>query len=299
MDLLEMDETRTCNITSVGMALEALGIAPSGSEGGADLQAIADTYPEALGGAADRVGGELTKLRLPDYLQLVAIAEVLGDAEPTAANIRHAGARMEIDAKGRTEVEGAWKEIKNIHFLAKLARRFGVSAEVVTFNLTSNDPADEKERRNHRLDDFSALRGIGSRHRDQVEKMVDARNRREQLDALPAGDRRRRKLEQAVAKDEERGVLEGEALSPASLAEQEEQVPLQEYMDRVRQTIGVPLDEGAQVVVSMSGHYARLQAIAADHVIVDDPATRTSANRKVTWQEARAMGYFQSCLIIR
>jgi hypothetical protein len=51
--------------------------------------------------------------------------------------------------------------------------------------------------------------------------------------------------------------------------------------------------------VLISGHYVRLQAIFDDHVVVDDPAQQARANRKVTWEEARAMGYFKHRLVLQ
>jgi len=42
----------------------------------------------------------------------------------------------------------------------------------------------------------------------------------------------------------------------------------------------------------------RLQAIHDDHLVIDDPARAARANRKVTWEEARAMGYFNYRLVI-
>jgi hypothetical protein len=42
----------------------------------------------------------------------------------------------------------------------------------------------------------------------------------------------------------------------------------------------------------------RLQAVEDDHVVVDDPGSAGKANRKVTWEEARAMGYFAVGLVL-
>jgi hypothetical protein len=42
----------------------------------------------------------------------------------------------------------------------------------------------------------------------------------------------------------------------------------------------------------------RRDALHDDHVVVDDPARQARANRRVTWEEARAMGYFYYRLVL-
>jgi hypothetical protein len=124
------------------------------------------------------------------------------------------------------------------------------------------------------------------------------RNKREELAALSASSTRRRAaLEEDIAKEAAK-VDAMTDLSQAALGEDENLIPMQEYRERVRATIGAQVDRGAQVVVGLSGHYVRLQSLGDDHVIVDDPGRATRTNRKVAWEEARAMGYFASALVV-
>jgi hypothetical protein len=301
MDLLEgpvATETRTCNITSLSMTLEGLGKSPADFTGNKEaVRAAARVYGHVVATAADHADAELESLRMPDFVQLAAIAEELGSTVIDDEAIRTAATGSQPDAQGK-KIKGAWNSILDIYFLGRLARRFGVGADVVIFNLTSNDPTDSRERRRHASDDFYALRGIGSKRRSHVERMVDLRNKREELAALPASSTRRRaQLEEEIAKDAAK-VDAMTDLSQTALAEDENSIPMLEYKERVRATIGAQVDRGAQVVVGLSGHYVRLQSLGDDHVMVDDPGRSARANRKVTWEEARAMGYFASALVV-
>ena len=306
MDLLEgpvATETRTCNITSLAMTLEGLGKSPADFTGNKEaVRAAARVYGHVVAAAADHADAELESLRMPDFVQLAAIAEELGNTAIDDEAIKTAAIGSQPDEQGKKKVKGAWNSILDIYFLGRLARRFGVDANVVIFNLTSNDPTDPKQRKKHASDDFYALRALGVKskktRRTHVEKIVDLRNKREQLATLPASSTKRRaKLEEEIAK-EAATVDAMTDLSQAALDEDEKSIPMQEYKERVRATIGAQVDRGAQVVVGLSGHYVRLQSLGDDHVIVDDPGRAARANRKVTWEEARAMSYFASALVV-
>jgi hypothetical protein len=301
MNLLEgpvAEDTRTCNITSLAMALEGLGKSPADFTGNKEaVKAAARVYGHVVAEAADHANAELESLRMPDFVQLAAIAEEIGDTAIDDQAIKTAATGSKPDEQGK-KVKGAWNSILSIYFLGSIARRFGVDAKVVIFNLTSNDPTDPKLRKKHASDDFSALRAVGSKHRSHVEKIVDLRNKREELAALAASaTKRRAQLEKEIAKEETK-VDAMTDLSQPALDEDEKSIPMQEYREQVRATIGAKVDRGAQVVVGLSGHYVRLQSLGDDHVIVDDPGRSSRANRKVTWEEARAMGYFASALVV-
>ena len=50
---------------------------------------------------------------------------------------------------------------------------------------------------------------------------------------------------------------------------------------------------------SVSGHFVRLQSLDENHVLVNDPARDSRALTKLTYEEARAMGYFATRFVIR
>lgn len=260
IDLLEGPgrKTRTCNITSTAMALEALGKGPDKYRGDrAKLAAVAAKYHGHVAAAEHETGAALNDLRLPDFLELAAIAERLTGKQADDAAIQAA-------------MEAAWKDIKSVFFLATLARRFGAKAEPKPFTF------DPSKKRKEQSKDAYALRGIGDKHRTATETRVDARN---ELEAATGKGR-----EKAAAKYKNAAALPGE--------DAEAKVPLEAYKQAVADQIGAELDRGDQVVVGLSGHYVRLQSLHPDHVVVDDPANPGRLNRKVTWEEARAMAYF-------
>jgi hypothetical protein len=167
--------TRTCNITSLSMALEALGKSTNDYDSGKrdQIAAVAAAFkPEVAsarltvsgaGGDWDRFAG----LRLSDFMQLAAIAEVLTTSKPTAAQIA-------------TAAKTAWGKILSIYFLQDLAKRFGATTAVSPFTL---DPGKTFKERDKEAGQFKAW---ARKHRGKVEKLVDLRNQTEAAE----GDKR-------------------------------------------------------------------------------------------------------------
>ncbi|MFI7496033.1 hypothetical protein ACH9D2_15125 [Kocuria sp. M4R2S49] len=257
--------TRTCNITSVSMALEALGKSSADHDAGRRdaVVAAATVFSAQVRGAAHTVGGAeaaLAGLRLPDFVQLAAIAHELGAGRGGTA-VREAARR-------------AWARILSIAFLATLAESFGAHAEIKDFDL---DTAAEGT-------DYQALHAAG-KHRSAVEKLTDKRNQMEAATGAKR-DRLEREYDRLYASMQAKLRLRTDDISVAA------------YRQNVLSVIGPELDAGAQIVVYLRGHYVRLQAVHADHVVVDDPGQKARANRKVTYEEARAMAYFKKRLVI-
>jgi hypothetical protein len=265
--------TRTCNITSLGMALEALGRSPDDYTGNrAVVSAVAAAFKPEVAAATMKVSrggdwGAMAGLRMPDFLQLAAIAEQLKSAAASQEQIVSAA-------------KAAWSDILSIFYLEKLAKRFGVSTATKPFTL---DPSKERKEQGK---EAMAFKGWAKKYRSAVEKMTDTRN---QMEA--ATGRRRDKLEAeyaAMRKKLAAAFTDGAKGAPDLAA----------YKQAVLTQIAPELEGGAQVEVSIAGHYVRLQAIHDDHLVIDDPARAARANRKVTWEEARAMGYFNYRLVI-
>lgn len=267
--------TRTCNITSLSMALEAMGKSANDYDSAKrdQIAAVAAAFrPEVSSATLTVSGGDgdwgsFAGLRLSDFMQLAAIAELLKSGKPSAT---------EITAAAKT----AWGEILSIYFLGTLARRFGATTDIKPFTLDVSKTFKEQDKEAGR---FKAWAG---QHRSKTEQLVDLRNR-----MAAAEGKAREKIEaQYLAKRKELEAAFGEAADKA--------VDLESYRSAMTTQIGPELQRGSQVEVALAGHYVRLQAIHNDHVTVDDPAQVGRANRKVTWEEARAMGYFYYRLVI-
>lgn len=257
--------TRTCNITSLAMALESLGKSPADYTGkSSKIDAIAKVFSSEAGSAKMTVGKGVSGMRLSDFMQFAAIAEQLGS---------------DTSKKAVTAAAvSAWSKILSIGFLKTLASRFGTSGSVKLFSVDANATSKEKESETYKL------RKFGKKHRKATEKLVDARNKWEESGSdkdKAAYDKLKKPLDDALVGD---GI--------------EDDIGIEAYKSAVIEQIGAEMDGGSAVVVLLSGHYVRLQAIHDDHCVVDDPGRKSRANRKVLWPEARAMGYFSYRLVL-
>jgi hypothetical protein len=282
IDILETPpaaKTRTCNVTCLGMALESLGRTAEDFKGNrAAVVAAARVYNHKIVGdadsdrAADAIAGtgaaweNLVGLRLPDFLELAAIAHEMGK-DLTDDGVK-AGAKS------------AWDAILSWGNLQALAGLFGANATIKMFDATGI----KTDRRKHTKADSAVLAEHGNKTRMPVERYINAEN-------------------QAEATGSKRNIATAEALRPGyerAVADDsiDERLSLDTYRDHIVGTIGPELDAGNAVIVGLSGHFVRLQAIGSDHVIVDDPARDTRSATKLTFAEARAMGYFHMRFVI-
>jgi hypothetical protein len=273
IDILESPpptDTRTCNITSLAMALEGLGVSAASYTGSKEkVQAAAKFYSHKItgdatskAGAVDAVGGQgvswsqLVGMRLSDFLELAAIARSMPDTSDDGVK---AGAKA------------AWDSILSIGVLKELGGKFGASGSTKTFDATGAKSGKGKK------SDLDRLSSFGKEHRKNVEKYINARNK---------GD----------AKD----IAEYQKGYDAAMNDTDidDQLSIETYRDYVIEHIGADLDAGGSIVIALTGHYAKLQAILPDGVIVHDPARDSRAATKLSWKEARAMGYFKYRLVL-
>lgn len=263
IDVLETKtDTRTCNLTSLAMALEALGKSANDYAGSRDEVLAVARYtpyaPRVNGKVAGGTGsfGKLAALRLPDFLQLAAIAECL-----------HGGTS---DAEIQAAAQLAWARIvKTFDIHLQIAARFGVAGQTKVLEGGLG----------------GALGSIKKSARKEMQEVVDARNAAERSGA--AHDQ----AAYADARDAHAAALTGDKI--------EGKVPLDEYRAAVITHIGGELASGASVFMLMAAHYARVQMVSDDHVIVDDPGRDFRSGQKVLWEEARAMGYFKKRIVLR
>jgi len=280
INILEGKATRTCSVTSLAMALEGLGkgVATYGGDKPAVL-AVAKVYSSALG-EADVKGendasagdwGHMAALRLPDFLELAAIAHIANGATDPAS-IKAAAAV-------------AWNQIKQITFLGELAKDFGATATLKYFS-TSADPAPKgKHAQSH---SSTVLEGQGLDQRHRIDKVIDARNKME-AETDPA---RRAALKQVYdrLRDHDAAALNGQAI--------EKSLPVEEYKHSVISQLGAELASGAAIETHVINHFIRVHSVHEDHVVIDDPSQDARAHKKVLWEEARAQGMFEKRLVI-
>jgi len=281
----------TCNLTSLAMALEVIGIGPSSypSHFHDKLLAVAKIFHKDIAGDKDsknpgarlashgRDASKMTSLmglRFPDFLQLAAVVHKLGAKESTDENIIAAANQAVMDKP-------------HIGFLSDLSRDFGASPSSQSVKWDAD--AKKNHTANSKLEDFGEEnRGDHGSNR-RVEAMNTAKNLMER-ETNPAKKAALQKdYEALLAK--EKPALEGKGI--------ESTLSLETYQAAVTRDLGPFLDAGAGVIAGLSGHWTRLYAIDEQGVKVQDPGQWNRSEMKISWAEARAMGYFWTNLVIR
>jgi hypothetical protein len=281
-------KTRTCNITSLSMALEGLGKSAADYSGNRDVVlAVAKEFRPELkaaqlkGGGGKDDWGVLESLRLPDFMELAAIAEL---------------------AKGKTDSQSimsaasdAFDKILFMGFLGDLATRFGASADLRYFSYdgkqTHEVTSKGKTKEVAGTVEADKLGGASKDQRHDIDTLIDARNKAEALEGGDAKKHAKAQKEYEALKAHSANALSGKAA--------EKNVPLEAYKTAVTEQLGAELASGAAIETHVIGHFVRLRAIYPDHVIIDDPAQFGRAHKKVLWDEARAQGMFDKRLVIR
>jgi uncharacterized protein YraI len=286
VDILETeDNTRTCNMTVLGMALEGLGRNPNDYTGDKEkVKAAARVYQHKLVqdgakvGAVDATAGQgvawenLIGMRFPDFLQLVAIAQAMKDTSDEGVKA----------AQGE-----AYKNVTVWSNILDMGQMFKTTAKQKLFDPTGTRETKENRKKGIKHD-YKLLKEHGNKNRSPVEKFINQRNKAE-----------------ASGKQKDKDALE--KLRPAyeaAIADSgadsglDQRATLDGYRDHILEQVGADLDGGGSVIVGLSGHFVRLQSLSEDHVLVNDPARDTRSATKLTWAEARAMGYFAVRFVI-
>ncbi|MDA0174490.1 C39 family peptidase, partial [Solirubrobacter taibaiensis] len=121
----------TCNITSLAMALEALGKTGADYKHKALLPPIAAVFKGEIDDRAkDKQGTELTGLRLPDFVAMAAIAWQMG----------YQTGDKDAILKGGND---AFNKIPSADAIRTLAKDFGVPAKYGEFKLDKTDAKDK------------------------------------------------------------------------------------------------------------------------------------------------------------
>ena len=283
VDILEVPDvtkTRTCNVTVLGMALESLGKDASMYRGRWDgVEAAAGVYkhkldgsdPKSQRGAVDATQGQgasrtnLIGMRLPDFLELAAIALAMPNGTDESAV--KAGAKE------------AWDGILAWGNLQTLATQFGVSASIEYLDVSGTAKSKKKHT------DSKALRAHGQKHRPDVEKYLNAH-----IAAEESGSKKSKDKEDSLRPAYEAAVSNDDLDATVSI---------DAYREYVQKKVGAELDSGAAVIVGLANHFVKLQAIADDHIVVNDPARASRQGTVLSYEEARAMGYFHMRFVLR
>jgi hypothetical protein len=271
------DIFNTCNITSLSMALEALGKDTKDYKHKELIPPIGEYFANDIANKADAAAKVADKgllgLRLPDYIAMAAIARAMGYEQGTTKDIEAAGnVAFGSDTKQRKLA------IQHVDTLTALADDFGVQARYGAFKL---DPGAKRDTGSQDLDDFA-------------EKQFEGTKAGAALSALQAKLAKEKDPERQAALEKQLATLTKKVdAAKTADAEIEGKVPLERYKRQVLAQLGPELDRGRQVIVGQYHHYVRLESIDENGVVKDDPGGWNRGNWRITWEQARAMGLFR------
>jgi hypothetical protein len=272
---IESGAYTTCNVTSLAMSLSAIGknadaylpakiphIVAVAKHFHGDMAKAAHTNGpkgDVENAESAQVWAQLRGMRLPDFMSLAAVATNIHSATPTDGEIKTAAAT-------------AVKMKTHLPFLAQVAHDFGANTtfQSAVFNKSKN----------------AALASFAGQHGGEVNQLVDARHRAE---ANPGNKRFQEHYQQLRAEQEKK--INGGAI--------EKSLPLADYKQTVMATIKPLLDSGAGVVSSTINHFTHCFEMTDEHISVQDPGQWARAERKILWDEARALQYFWNYLVVR
>ena len=80
-------------------------------------------------------------------------------------------------------------------------------------------------------------------------------------------------------------------------AELEAAAPEDLYRDSVLTPLRSALESGKQVIANRVSHFVRLESLNETKITIDDPA-EAGKNSSMTWEEARAQGFFRRYVIL-
>jgi hypothetical protein len=263
MRTIESGAFTTCNVTSLAMSLETTGRnADSYSAAKRPaIVAVAQKYRGDIVKATNTDAGHeaawesLRGLRLPDFMELAAIANAINSTNPTDAEISKAALHA-VATK------------TNIGFLANIAADFGATATAKTMPF-----ADE-------ISDFADAQHMAT------DVLVDARNKAE---ANPK-DKKAQNM-YAAAQADQGAKIDGGAI--------EKKMPLDKYKQTVLAELGPLLDGGCGIIAGCWNHFTHLSELTPDYIKIQDPGLYSRSDRKVLWDEARALKFFWNYVVIR
>jgi len=262
---IETGPFTTCNVTSLAMSLETIGKNADSYKTSKRPQivAVARMYRADIAKATlpshgtDPVWDSLRGLRLPDFMELAAIANTLHGSEPTEAEIKQAAIYAAITKT-------------HLDFLASIAADFGAHALARTTQFDG-----------HAKD----LENFAQDHHSATDTLVDMRNK---LEANPHDETLKTMYETLRTKP-------GNQINGGEI---EKRLPLRAYKETIIKEVAPHLDAGAGVISGTWNHFTHAYQIASEHIVVQDPGQYSRSQRKLLWDEARALQYFWNYLVI-
>lgn len=293
---------RTCNVTCISMTLEGLGKTAKDFNGNqALLAAIAHQFEGALSLKQGDAFDTLTRLRLPDFLQLVAIyIQIKGDERGKALSEADSdesafAARIKV---ARSDASGAITRANNFDEFVSAFN--GVSLVGRTLPQYAETLAIYGEKVKGAKDNEWLTKGEKASASKVATLTARVAALEESLPKLTGkkAAKAEKDLKKARAELVEKQEKQSAYSTGGSAAEREQYLPAVDYRDVVLPIMLAELSAGNQIVANLHNHFTRLEAVYKDRVVVDDPGGSERVNKVMTWAEARDFGYFKRYSVV-
>jgi hypothetical protein len=319
---------RTCNVTSLSMALEGLGVGPSQFSGdlalleriGAALEpwrfdaelaedkrvakhnsqvAKRNAKGKRKGATVSNISPEddwgacfssLDKLRMPDFVQYVAVYHAFNHPQASGKKKRvsHTAPEKAFLQDVLVARDHASGSILSTDTLVQLAKEF----EGVQ---ATSGTIEESIYGTVNYDLKKTKREEKNYVKEQLEKF-----QKDTAQKLVKGSPEEQQEIEAI-----RSTADYKKLADQEQADENEIAPLRAQLEKnvniyrkhVMNKIQPKTDDGAQVVINRKGHFMKLHSIQPEGLIMDDPWV-PGKNSLVKWRQAYEEGYFRSYIIL-
>ena len=315
---------RTCNVTSLSMALEGLGVSPSNFTGDKRLlerivtalepwrlsQQVEEDKRAAKAKAAalskhkgkrrgpvnmpedDDWGvcySRLDDLRMPDFVQYAAV--YLAFTEPPGRGKKKGSTgRLAPEKAFLVDVLAARRMaagmVLSSDTLAKLATEFGLP-KPQTGSIENYGTVNRDLKDWHSKEEAFVQNQMAAFQKETKQKLVPGSSaEQEELNKIRESSNFK-DITNHEQKDRDKLALLKKNWGPNVLA----------YRNRVMKEVLPKTDGGAQVVINRPGHFMKLHSIDPDGLVMDDPWVE-GKQHLVPWSDAYEQGYFRAFIIL-
>ncbi|MEW6492427.1 MAG: hypothetical protein AB1589_07940 [Cyanobacteriota bacterium] len=260
---------RTCNVTVPAMVIEGIGKTKADYDS-SNIPSLKRIFNALEGKYKQRKlyeeATDFDTLRLPDFMALVGIARWMPKGLESLSDEEF------VNAVSKARQTAANKTTHH-ETMMYLIEQFGCS---------------HKKHSVH----SSELNQIGEAQKDYTKAVLRNQNPEEWRDLYNEVEAKEKSFDKLNKNDKKRyqTLWKYEQFNKEKA---DELLPVDTYREAVLKKVNPLLDKGAQILVGMEQHFIRLDALDQDTVQVDDPGERGFKNLRVTWEQARNLGYFK------
>jgi hypothetical protein len=282
---------RTCNLTSLGMALEGLALSPATVLG--DQKSVDPKLLDKIA-ALRGLPSAASASRMPDFLEILAVYVVYEQHKWKSTPERVFQKHL------RPARTTAAKHILTDDFLEAIAHKFGAKTEPGEIATVGAEKAlldeaqkgikkmkkmwDTKDPTSHTSPTQRVLAAGSSPGRYDIDAALEQHN---QESAKIEGSEQYQNLENTQATENKKiSVLEKNRLAE-----------IDRYKAQILSRVKPSLDQLAQVIVNKPGHFMKLNDIVPDGIVIDDPWIAGKKDH-LTWDKAWEKGYFRRYIIL-